>query len=94
VKLRVPSSCDLALEPQLGSLLLLEISAVVATGALQAHHIQIHGDPSPGEFDEASDARIVVTRCHQLLRAIHAYRHRVIDRLEHDHAAWFDDDDE
>jgi hypothetical protein len=90
----VPSPCDLALEPQLGSLLLLEVSAVVAANALQAHHIQIHGDPSPDEFDEASAARVVVTSCRQLLREIHAYSHRVTARLEHDQAAWFDADDE
>ncbi len=94
MKLRVPSSCDLALEPQLGSLLLLEISAVIAANALQAHHIQIQGDPSPAEFDEASAARVVVTRCHQLLRAIHPYRHRVLARLEHDQSTWLDADDE
>jgi hypothetical protein len=93
VKLRVPSPCDLALEPQLGSLLLLETSAVVAASALQAHHLQVQGDPSPGEFDEAAAARVVVTHCHQLLRAIHAYRHRVLDRLEHDQAIWFNADE-
>lgn len=94
MKLRVPDPCDLALEPQLGPLLLLEVTAVLAINALRAHHVQIEGDPSPDEFDEAAAARVVVTHCHRLLRALLPYRRRVLERLEHDHAAWFEADDE
>lgn len=93
MRLRVPDSCDLALEPQLGSLLLLELAVVVAVNALRAHHIQILGDPSPTEFDEATDARVIVASGHQLLRAIYTYRHRVHVRLEHDQQAFDDVDD-
>lgn len=94
MKLRVPDPCDLALEPQLGPLVLLEIAAVVAANALRAHHVQIQGDPSPSEFDEAAAARVILAAAHRLLRAIHAYRRRVRQRLDHDHAAWFAEDDE
>lgn len=92
--LHVPDPCDLALEPQLGPLVLLEIAIVVAANALRARHVQIEGDPSPGEFDEAADARVVVVQCHRLLRVIHAYRRRVVDRLEGDQNGWFEADDE
>jgi hypothetical protein len=93
VKLRVPDPCNLALEPQLGPLVLLEIAAVVAANALRAHHVQIQGDPSPDEFDEAAAARVIVARTYRMLRAIHAYRRRVLERLENDQAAWFADGD-
>jgi hypothetical protein len=94
VKLRVPDPCDLALEPQLGPLVLLEVAAAVAANALRGHHVQIQGDPSPDEFDEAAAARVILAATHRLLPAIHAYRRRVLERLDNDQAAWFGEDDE
>ena len=44
MKTRVPSSCDLVLEPQLGPLLVLEIAAAIARNALRGQHVQIQGD--------------------------------------------------
>ena len=94
MKLRVPDPCDLALEPQLGPLLLLEIAAVLAVNTLRARHVPIVADPAPDEVDDAAAARRVVTECHRLLRAIYAYRRPLLVRLERDQAAWFDADDE
>jgi hypothetical protein len=94
MRIRVPDPFDLALEPQLGPLLLLEVASALAINALRAHHVQLQGDPAPDEFDEAAAAHVVVTHCHRLLRALLPYRRRVIERLAHDHAAWFEADAE
>lgn len=90
MKIRVPSSCDLALEPQLGSLLLLELAAVVADNALRAHHVQIEGDYSHHESDAATAARAVTRQCDLLLLSVRAYRRLVRARLDRDQADWPD----
>lgn len=94
MKLRVPHPGDLALEPQLGPLLLVEIAAALTVNALRARHLPIVGDPAPDELHDEAAARRVVTQCHRLFRAVHAYRRPILDRLERDQAAWFDDDHE
>lgn len=98
MKLRVPDSCDLALEPPLGPLLLVEIAAVLVVNALRARHLPIVGHPAPGELDDAAAARRLVAQCHRLIQAVQAYRRPDrrpdLDRLERDQADWFDADDE
>jgi hypothetical protein len=92
--LRVPDPFDLAIEPQLGPLALLELAAAVAVNALRAYHVQIHGDPMHDELDEATAARRIVSHCNLVLRAIQPYRRHVLERLERDQASWFESDDE
>jgi hypothetical protein len=93
VKRRVPDPGDLALEPQLGPLLLLEIAAALVASALRARHLPIAGDPAPDELADEAAARRVVLQSHRLLRAVRAYRRPILDRLARDQAAWFDPDD-
>lgn len=85
VRVRVPPSCDLVLEPQLGPLVLLEIAAVVASNALRGHHVQIEGHPYH-ETDEVAAARTVARHCEALRCAIRDYRRLVIERLRADQA--------
>jgi hypothetical protein len=53
----VPSPCDLHAEPPLGTLLLLDLAAAVASNALRAHHVAIEGDFFPGEAGEVACRR-------------------------------------
>lgn len=92
MKLRVPDPCDLALEPQLGPLILLEIAVVLVINALRARHLPIVGDPTSDELDHVTAARRVIFQCHRLLRTIRVYRAPIVDRLACDQAARLDDD--
>lgn len=84
MKLRVPDSFDLALEPQLAPLVHLEIAAVLAINALRARHVQILDDPPSGEFVEGGVVHDLVHRCQRVLSALWIYRTDVLDGLEPD----------
>jgi hypothetical protein len=73
MKIRVPSSSDLYELPALSSLLLLEISAVVAANALRAQHVQLEGDFHPGEPEDATTARILARECAMLRDTLAEY---------------------
>ncbi len=78
---RVPSPCDLHVEPPLGPLLLLDLAAAVASNVLRAHHVAIEGDFFPGEADEVTSARVLAHACDQLTQILDDYRRRVLARL-------------
>lgn len=85
---RVPDSCDLVLEPQLGPLVLLEIAAVLTANALRGQHVQIEGDPFHDESDEVAAARSLARDCDLLRRALRQYRCLVLERLRQEQSDW------
>lgn len=87
VRLRVPPSCDLVLEPQLGPIVLLEIAAVVTANALRGQYVQIEGDALDDEIDEISSARILAGVCDALCVLLRDYRDLVLARLQREQAA-------
>jgi hypothetical protein len=87
VRIRVPSSCDLVLEPQLGPLVLLEIAAVVTSNALRGQHVQIEGHPFH-ETEEVAAARSLAGYCDVLRCTIREYRRLVIERLRAEQSDW------
>lgn len=86
-RVRVPPSCDLVLEPQLGPLVLLEIAAAVASNALRGQHVQIEGHPFQ-ETEEVAAARVVAHHCEVLRGAIRQYRRLVLERLRAEQTDW------
>jgi len=88
VKARVPPSCDLVLEPQLGPLLLLEIAAAVATNALRGQHVQIEGDVFRDETDEVTAARALIRHCNALRNQLREYRRLVLARVRREQQRW------
>lgn len=85
---RVPAPSELHVEPPLGPLLLLELTAAVAANALRAHHVAIEGDFFPDEADEVTAARSLAHACDQLGPILHDYRRRVLARLVRERSAW------
>ena len=88
MKTRVPSSCDLVLEPQLGPLLVLEIAAAIARNALRGQHVQIQGDYFHDESDEVTAARALAGHCNLLRQRLRAYRRLVLARLHREQQDW------
>lgn len=88
MKTHVPPPCDLVLEPQLGSLLLLEIAAVVAGNALRGHHVQIQGDYFRDESEEVTAARALADHCNLLRECLRQYRRLVLARLRREQQDW------
>lgn len=86
-RVRVPPSCDLVLEPQLGPLVLLEIAAAVASNALRGQHVHIEGHPFQ-ETEEVTAARVVAHHCEALRGAIRQYRRLVVERLRAEQTDW------
>lgn len=85
---RLPTSCDLHVEPPLGPLLLLELAAAVAANALRARHVAVEGDFYPGETDEVTTARILARECDELVETLTDYRRRVLARLARERSEW------
>lgn len=88
MKARVPSSCDLVLEPQLGPLLLLEIAAAIAGNALRGQHVQIVGDYLRDESEEVTAARALACHCNSLRQCLREYRRLVLARLRREQQDW------
>ena len=88
LRVRVPPLSDLHQEPPLGSLLLLELAAVVACRALRARHVQLEGDVFPGEAEEVSVARDLVADCATLRTTLRRYRRLVVARLVRERQSW------
>ena len=88
MKTRVPPPCDLVLEPQLGSLLLLEIAAAVAGNALRGQHVQIQGDYFHDEGEEVTAARALAGHCNLLRACLCDYRRLVLQRLRREQQDW------
>jgi hypothetical protein len=87
-RVRLPSPADLAEDPALGPLLLLELAAAVAANALRARHVAIEGDHSPNETAEIATARILAHQCELLRDTLDDYRRRVLSRLDRERRAW------
>jgi hypothetical protein len=87
-RVRLPSPADLAEEPALGPLLLLELAAAVAANALRARHIAIEGDHQPDETADITTARVLAHECDLLRDTLDDYRRRILARLDHERQAW------
>jgi hypothetical protein len=87
-RLRIPGPDDLAAEPQLASLLFLEVALVLAAGALRATHPDMGDDFDPGETDEVTTGRVLLNECCQLRDDLDDYRRRVLARLARQNGDW------
>ncbi len=87
-RVRLPSPADLAEEPALGPLLLLELAAAVAANALRARHVAIEGDHQPDETADITTARVLAHECDLLRDTLDDYRRRILARLDREQRAW------
>lgn len=88
MKARVPSPCDLVLEPQLAPLLLLEIAAAVTSSALRGHHVELQGDHFRNESEEVTAARALAGHCNLMRACLREYRRLVLARLQREQQDW------
>jgi hypothetical protein len=87
-RLPIPTAADLGAEPQLASLLFLELAIALAAGALRAAHPAVEGDFHPGESGEITTGRILLNECGLLREDLDDYRRRVIARLRRQQSDW------
>jgi hypothetical protein len=88
IRIRIPSVDDLAAEPHLTSLTILEIALELTIGSLRATHPAVQGHFHPGEDAEITMGRVIHNECGHLQEELSDYRRRVIGRIRRRNHDW------
>jgi hypothetical protein len=87
-RVRLPGPDDLAAEPPLAAVYLLEVAAIIAATALRAWHPAVVGSFCPPEDAEISSARVLFNECAHLCETLDDYRRLVKSRLARQRDDW------
>jgi hypothetical protein len=78
--MRPPSLEDLAKEPLLGALAVVELALVMLARTLRGAHPDVDRAPRPGDDPETTVARQIVDDCDLLLQSLDGLRDHLYDR--------------
>jgi hypothetical protein len=78
--MRPPSVDDLAAEPILGALAVIELALIVLARTLRISHPDVDRVPRPSDAADTAAARQLVDDCDVLLNSLDHYRHCLSDR--------------
>jgi hypothetical protein len=81
----VPNPGDLAAEPLLAALAVLDFALLVVARTVRAAHPEVDRCPRPADSAALAAARQLVDDCDLALRTLDAYRDHVYARLRHPH---------